>query len=136
MEHKKKLIHITKMPIRWGDMDAYGHVNNTVYFRYMEQARVEWIEAMAVPVRPGGAGPVIINASCTFLIPMNYPGTVEVRTFAGAIGRSSCQTYVEMRIECDDRIYAEGAAKVVWMDTQTGKSVPLPDHVRAVLEAE
>jgi acyl-CoA thioesterase FadM len=44
MEHKKKLIHVTKMPIRWGDMDAYGHVNNTVYFRYMEQARVEWLE--------------------------------------------------------------------------------------------
>ena len=43
MEHKKKLIHVTTMPIRWGDMDAYGHVNNTIYFRYMEQARVEWV---------------------------------------------------------------------------------------------
>lgn len=135
MEHKKKLIHVTTMPIRWGDMDAYGHVNNTVYFRYMEQARVEWIEEMQVPVRLGGDGPVIINASCTFLIPMNYPGTVEVRTYVGAIGRSSCETLVEMRIVGDERIFVEGAAKVVWMNTQTGKSVPLPDHVRAVLEA-
>lgn len=135
MEHKKKLIHVTTMPIRWGDMDAYGHVNNTVYFRYMEQARVEWIEDMKVQVRPGGDGPVIINASCTFLIPMSYPGTVEVRTYVGAIGRSSCETIVEMRIVGDERIFAEGAAKVVWMNTQTGKSVPLPDHVRAVLEA-
>ena len=136
MEHKKKLIHVCQMPIRWGDMDAYGHVNNTVYFRYMEQARVEWIEAMNILVRPGGAGPVIINASCTFLIPMTYPGNVEVRTFTGPPGRSSVQTYVEMTIEGDERLYAEGAAKVVWMDTQTGKSVPLPDHVRAMLEAE
>ncbi|MGE5471775.1 MAG: acyl-CoA thioesterase [Bacteroidota bacterium] len=136
MEHPKKLIHVTRMPIRWGDMDAYGHVNNTVYFRYMEQARVEWIEELKVPVRPGGEGPVIINASCTFLIPMTYPGVVEVRTFTGAPGRSSVQTHVEMRLEGDDRIYAEAAAKVVWMDTRTGKSVPLPDHVRAVLEAE
>lgn len=136
MEHRRKLIHVTTMPIRWGDMDAYGHVNNTVYFRYMEQARVEWIEAMQVVVRPGGCGPVIINASCTFQIPMNYPGTVEVRTYVGAVGRSSCQTYVEMRVLGDERVYAEGAAKVVWMDTQTGKSVPLPDHVRAELEAE
>ena len=135
MEAQRKLIHVCTMPIRWGDMDAYGHVNNTVYFRYMEQARVEWIEGMKVPVRPGGEGPVIINASCTFLIPLNYPGTVEVRTFSGLPGRSSVQTYVEMRLEGDDRIYAEGAAKVVWMDTQTGKSVPLPDHVRALLEA-
>ena len=136
MEHQKKLIHVTQMPIRWGDMDAYGHVNNTVYFRYMEQARVEWIESLEVPVRPGGEGPVIINASCTFLIPMTYPGTVEVRTFVGVPGRSSVMTYVEMRLEGDERIYAEGAAKVVWMDTRTGKSVSLPDHVRATLEAE
>ncbi|MGA9394021.1 MAG: thioesterase family protein [Azonexus sp.] len=136
MEHHRKLIHIATMPIRWGDMDAYGHVNNTVYFRFMEQARVEWIEAMKIPVRIGGSGPVIINASCTFLIPMNYPGTVEVRTYAGHPGRSSVMTHVEMRILGDDRVYAEGAAKIVWMDTQTGKSVPLPDDVRAVVEGE
>jgi acyl-CoA thioester hydrolase len=136
MEHRRKLVHVTRIPIRWGDMDAYGHVNNTVYFRFMEQARIEWSEGMNVPVRPGGAGPVIVNASCTFLMPMNYPGTVEVRTYVGHPGRSSVPTHVEMRIVGDERIYAEGAAKVVWMDTQTGKSVPLPDHVRAVIEAE
>jgi len=134
MEHRKKLIHVTKMPIRWGDMDAYGHVNNTVYFRYMEQARVEWIEDMGVLVRPGGTGPVIINASCTFLKPMNYPGMVEVRTYVGHPGRSSVQSHVEMLI--DGELYAEGAAKIVWMDTQTGKSAAIPDNVRAVLEAE
>nr|MBL8412801.1 acyl-CoA thioesterase [Dechloromonas sp.] len=134
MEHRKKLIYVTKMPIRWGDMDAYGHVNNTVYFRYMEQARVEWIEEMGVPVRPGGTGPVIINASCTFLKPMNYPGMVEVRTYVGHPGRSSVQSHVEMLI--DGELYAEGAAKIVWMDTQTGKSAAIPDNVRAVLEAE
>jgi acyl-CoA thioester hydrolase len=39
------------MPVRWGDMDAYGHVNNTVYFRYMEQVRVEWLEQMGSVVR-------------------------------------------------------------------------------------
>jgi acyl-CoA thioester hydrolase len=134
MQHRKKLLHVTHIPIRWGDMDAYGHVNNTVYFRFMEQARVEWVEAMNFPVRPGGSGAVIINAACTFLIPMNYPGTVEVRTYGGPPGRSSVQTHVDMLI--DGTLYAEGSAKVVWMDTQTGKSVPLPDALRALLEAE
>lgn len=134
---QRKLQHTSRIVVRWGDMDFYGHVNNTVYFRFFEQARVEWIENEGFIVSPQSeSGAVIINASCTFLIPMNYPGTVEVRTYVGAIGRSSCQTYVEMRIEGDDRIYAEGAAKVVWMNTQNGKSVPLPDHVRALLEAE
>ena len=134
MEQKRKLVHVTSMPIRWGDMDAYGHVNNTVYFRYMEQARVEWIEALGVEVRPGGDGPVIINAACTFLKPMNYPGTVEVRTYVDKPGRSSVQSHVDMLI--DGELYAEGAAKIVWMNTQSGKSVPIPDAVRAVLEAE
>jgi len=136
MEAKKKLLHVTRIPIRWGDMDAYGHVNNTVYFRYMEQARVEWLDGMKIAVRPGGDGPVIINASCTFLVPLTYPGTVEVKTFVGTPGRSSFPTYVEMRIVGEDTIYAEGAAKVVWMDTRTGKSVPLPEVVRAVLEGD
>lgn len=133
MDATRKLVHTTHIPIRWGDMDAYGHVNNTVYFRYMEQARVEWIEALNVVVRPGGEGPVIINASCTFLVPMTYPGTVEVRTYVGEPGRSSIPTYVEMSLVGEDRLYAEGAAKVVWMDTQSGKSVPVPEHVRATL---
>ena len=134
MAEIRKLIHTTTMPIRWGDMDAYGHVNNTVYFRYMEQARVEWIEALDVVVRPGGEGPVIINASCTFFAPLNYPGVVEVKTFAGKLGRSSVETFVEMRILGDETLYAEGAAKVVWMDTQTGKSVAIPQHVRDAIE--
>ncbi len=134
MEHPRKLIHTTRIPIRWGDMDAYGHVNNTVYFRFMEQARVEWLEGLEATVRPGGEGPVIINASCTFLIPMTYPGTVEVKTFVSPPGRSSVMTHVEMRIVGDDRLFAEGAAKVVWMDTRSGKSAPLPVGIRAALE--
>ena len=109
MEQRKKLIHVTAMPIRWGDMDAYGHVNSTVYFRYMEQARVEWIEAMRFPVRPGGEGPVIVNASCTFLVPMTYPGTVDVRTYVGHPGRSSFQTYVEMSVA--GTLCAEGSGQ-------------------------
>ena len=136
MEHRKKLVHVTHIPIRWGDMDAYGHVNNTVYFRYMEQARVEWLESISAPVRPSGEAPVIVNASCTFLIQMNYPGTVEVRTYASHPGRSSFMTHFEMRIVGDERIYAEGAAKLVGIDTRTGKSLHLPDHVRAGVEGE
>lgn len=134
MDHPRKLIHSTHIPIRWGDMDAYGHVNNTVYFRYMEQARVEWLETLGAAVRPGSEGPVIINASCTFLVPMTYPGTVVVDTFVNPPGRSSVQTHVEMRLVGDERLFAEGAAKVVWMDTRTGKSSPLPAEIRAALE--
>ena len=128
----RQAIYTTQIPIRWGDMDAYGHVNNTVYFRYAEQARCEWLEKMGFKVAPEGIAPVIINASCTFLRPMNYPGTVDIRMFAGAPGRSSLETYYEMRVNDDDTLYCEGSAKVVWMDAATGKSAPIPVEVRAL----
>lgn len=133
MEDNRKLLLTTRIPVRWGDMDFYGHVNNTVYFRYFEQARVEWIEQMDFRVDPGqGEGPVVINASCTFLIPVNYPATVIVKVFAGEPGRSSVMTWYELYVEGDERLFAEGVAKVVWMNMGTGKSVPLPDRLRAL----
>ena len=137
MEKHHKLIHTTTIPIRWGDMDAYGHVNNTLYFRFMEQARCEWLEEQGYKVAPEGEAPVIINAACTFMVPMTYPGTVEVKTFAGHLGRSSLETTYEMRIVENvgsETVFALGSAKIVWMDTATGKSVPIPDELRALVE--
>src|SRR5262249_59954904 len=73
-------VHSTTIPIRWGDMDAQGHVNNTVYFRYMEQARIEWLDQVREQLGPiPGLGIVIVNASCTFIEPLAYPRKVEVR---------------------------------------------------------
>lgn len=132
MDSPRVLLLTTRIPIRWGDMDALGHVNNTVYFRYMEQARVEWLERLGYAVSMEGAeSVVIVNASCTFLLPLTYPGTLEVALYGGAPGRSSLPTYYEMRKVEDGLLYAEGAAKVVWLNTATGKSAPLPDDLRA-----
>lgn len=135
MKEHGKFIYTARIPVRWGDMDAYGHVNNTVYFRFLEQARCEWLEKVGVRVRPDEAvGPVIINASCTFLIPVNYPSTVVVKMYVGEPGRSSVMTWYELFVEGDERLYAEGAAKTVWMDMRTGKSAPIPDFIRALFE--
>jgi acyl-CoA thioester hydrolase len=128
-------VHTEVIPIRWGDMDVMGHVNNTVFFRYMEQARISWFEALGHRSLPGGDGPVVINASCTFLKQLEYPGTVEVRLYAGKPGRSSFETWYEMLPSYEpDTVYAEAQAKVVWVDFAAGKSMPLPDRFRAVVE--
>lgn len=133
MQSHNKRVYTTLIPIRWGDMDAYGHVNNTIYFRFMEQIRVEYLEQLGFKVRPEGSAPVIINASCTFLIPLNYPGTVEIRMAIGQAGRSSIPTHYEIRRQGDDTLYATGDSKIVWMDVASGKSVPIPDELRARL---
>ncbi len=135
MEHPHKLVHTTLIPIRWGDMDAMGHVNNTIYFRYAEQARIDWLASLGfLSDRSEQGSPVIVNASCSFLIPFTYPGTVELRMYLGKPGRSSVPSYFEMRLAGGEALYAEGAAKIVWTDAATGKSIPLPDAMRALAE--
>lgn len=133
---EKKLTHTARIPIRWGDLDAFGHVNNTIFFRYMEQARVEWLESCGMPMDGGGQGPVIVNAHCTFLRQLKYPGEIEVRTFAGQPGRSSFETYMEMRrTDQPELLVAEGGAKIVWVDYAMEKSVPLPQALRELIAA-
>jgi acyl-CoA thioester hydrolase len=135
MSIKRRHVHTEVIPIRWGDMDAMGHVNNTIYFRYMEQTRISWFDSLGTPPAPQGTGPIIINASCTFMKELVYPGNVELRMYAGKAGRSSFETWLEMRPSYDpETVYAEGAAKVVWVDFAKGKSVPLPDRIRSLIE--
>jgi len=136
-KHRGRPVHTEVIPIRWGDMDAMGHVNNTIYFRYMEQARISWFDRIGARPQPNGEGPVIINASCTFIRQLVYPGTVEVRMYAGGAGRSSFETWMEMRPSyAPDVVYAEGAAKVVWVDFPREKSTALPDWLRRIVEGE
>jgi acyl-CoA thioester hydrolase len=134
MTQGSKLVHSVSVPIRWGDMDAQGHVNNTLYFRYMEQARVEWLDTVRKQIGyddKDGLGSVIVNASCTFLLPLSYPGTVEVRMFVGPPGRSSFDTHYELWM--NDRKYAEGSSRIVWVDPQTLRSTPLPEKLLAIV---
>jgi acyl-CoA thioester hydrolase len=135
----RKQVHVMRMPIRWGDMDMMGHVNNTVYFRYIETARIAWLEAAGAAPDPTTEGPVIVNAHCSFIKQLKYPGDIEVTTYVGPPGRSSFEVTHEIRLVAPDgepgAIHAEGGAKVVWVNFPAEKSVPLPDEVRALLPA-
>ena len=117
----RKHVHTAVIPIRWGDVDAMGHVNNTIYFRYMEQARISWFDAIQVRPGPRGTGPLIVDASDTFVKALVYPGDVELRMYAGKPGRSSFETWLEMRPSYDPAtVYAAGVAKVVGSSSREG----------------
>jgi acyl-CoA thioester hydrolase len=136
VKSERALAHTAHIPVRWGDMDAMGHVNNTVYFRYMEQARIDWLTAASANLGSEyrGQGPVIVSAACTFKEPVTYPGDVEVRLYFGRVGRSSVESFYD--ILKDGRVHAEGEAKIVWLDLRSGKPVPLPDPLRDTFKAE
>jgi acyl-CoA thioester hydrolase len=135
MSEQRKQVHVERIAIRWGDMDAMGHVNNTVYFRYMEQARIGWFDAL-VPQRQAwkSTGIVIVNASCNFRRPISYPGTVEVRLFSGPPGASSVATYYELRVNDEETPSADGAAMVVFIDMEKQKPIRIPEGIRGLLK--
>jgi len=130
----KKLTLEMVIPIRWGDMDAMGHVNNTIYFRYMEIVRIEWLHKVGGAPDPGGEGPVIVNAFCNFIKQLEYPGDVLAKHYVANPGRSSLDTFITLeRTDAPGVIYASGGAKTVWVNFPQQKSVPLPDSVRRLV---
>lgn len=116
-------------------MDALGHVNNTVYFRFMEETRLQWLFAQGREhAYTGGSGPVIANAICNFLRPIVYPADLEVRMYLGVPGTTSVTSYYD--IMADGVTHADGEARIVWVDFATGRPTPLPEPVAAPLRAQ
>lgn len=129
----KKQVFSMTLPIRWGDMDAMGHVNNTVYFRYLEIVRIEWMRAIGCEPDPRGEGPVIVNAFCNFHKQLEYPGEVRATLFVSDPGRSSFESWCTLSRSDDlDTLYASGGATTVWINFPLQKSTPLPDRMRAL----
>ncbi len=130
----KKHVFSTTVSIRWGDMDALGHVNNAVYFRYMETARIEWLRAIACELDPQGEGPVIVNAFCNFYRQLEYPGEVLAELYVSDPGRSSFETWCTLsRRDAPETVCAAGGATTVWVNFRQQKSMPMPQYLRAVL---
>ena len=132
---QKKLIHELSVPLRWGDMDSMGHINNTLYFRYMEICRLDWLFQVGAGAARTGEGPVIINAFCNFLSQLEFPGELRVTMFVARPGRSSFESYHTLeRSDGPGVVVAEGGARVVWTDFAARKSAAMPDWFRRHLE--
>jgi acyl-CoA thioester hydrolase len=132
---QKKLSYEMVMPIRWGDMDAMGHVNNTLYFRYLEIIRIEWLHKAGGPPDLNGEGFVIVNAFCNFIRQLEYPGDILARHYVANAGRSSFDTFVTLeRTDQPGLLYATGGATTVWLNIPQQKSVPLPPWLRAIVD--
>ncbi len=132
MSEPGKLLHSCTLPLRWGDMDAYGHINNVQYIRYLEEARVQLLLKLGAGLEGAAQAPVIINVGYTFLRPLVYPDNLSIDCFVADPGRSSFMIHYHVYADSAPQQRAgEGYSKVVWMDNESGRSVPLPDFVRA-----
>ena len=131
---RKKLVFERVVPIRWGDMDAMGHLNNASYFRFLETCRIDWMYAIGCVPDKNGEGPVIVNAFCNFYQQLEYPGDVRVRMYASDPGRTTFETWALMeRTDRPDVVYAAGGATTIWVDSPAQKAKALPDWLRVIV---
>lgn len=131
---KLKLVYTLDLPVRWRDLDDLGHVNNSVYFTYFEQARIEWWLSEKLTLKNKEQGPVIITANCTFIKPVFHPSQLQIKVHAGLPGKSSYLIYYEIFIKGQSlELAAHGNTKIVWVDYQQGKALPLPDEIRKLI---
>ena len=123
------------IPVRWGDMDALGHVNNIMYFRYFEQVRLSWYESVGYDtLKPVGTGMLIVDNHAEYLKPLVYPAVATITMSGHSPGRSSFVS--EYWLTSNNTLFTRGRSKIVWVDYAKGKSVSLPDAIRALVESE
>lgn len=124
------------LPVQWGEQDAFGHVNNTVYFRWCESARLSYLEKVGLRAEApsGTVGPILAHIGCNFRLPVKYPDAVAVGSRVTRLGRSSFE--MEHRIVSERLgLVAEATSTLVVYDYSLAKSVAIPEELRTAIEA-
>lgn len=124
------------LPVQWGDQDAFGHVNNTVYLRWFESARIAYGLRVNLTETSAGerVGPILAAISCNYRRQLMFPDAVHIGARITRIGRSSLTMEHRVISEQLHAVAAEGDSTLVTFDYAAQKSVPLPDTIRAAIE--
>lgn len=121
--------------VRWGDMDAMGHVNNTVYLIYLESARIDFLRKLGVAGKQGGRshGPTLVSVTCDFKKQVVYPAVVDVGVRVENIGRRSVRLKYGLFIHGTDEIVAVASTVNAWIDYAVERAIELPEELRSAL---
>ena len=122
-----------QLPLTWGQMDAYSHVNNTYYFRWFEDVRMACFEAIGIGehMKARKVGPILARTQCRFMAPLTYPDTVHVGTKIEAIGEDRFTMLYRVVSEVGNLVAAEGDGRIVMYDYAANQKAPIPPAVLA-----
>ena len=123
---------VIDIPVAWGEMDALQHVNNIVYFRYFESARIAYFEKLRFRefMNQTGVGPILASIQCKFKIPLTYPDTVSVGTRIPSIEQDRFVMEYRAVSHKSQAIAAEGEGVVVSYNYRESKKTPLPEEMK------
>jgi acyl-CoA thioester hydrolase len=123
--------------VAWGEMDAYGHVNNTVYLRYFENARLEYFRRLGwgAGQRPNGIGPILHSTQCRFRRPLEWPDAIAIGARVTKIEADRFMIEHAVVSEKLAAIAAEGWGLIVTYDYAAGAKAAIPDELRRKIEA-
>jgi acyl-CoA thioester hydrolase len=127
---------VIHLPVQWGDMDSYQHVNNVVYFRWFESARIAYLEQIGLKemYHGEGIGPILAAISCNYRRQLSYPDTVAVGAKISRIGRTSFEMEHVLVSDSQQAAIADGKSTIVTFDYRQQRPVPVPDDIRARIE--
>jgi acyl-CoA thioester hydrolase len=125
-----------ELPVQWGDMDAFGHVNNVAYLRWFESARIAYFERAGILTGMPDLGPILARQEIDYRLPLRYPDRLLVSATVSKLGGTSLTMSLRLRSQKHERaIAAEGVAVIVHFDYRAGRKVALPEDLRQRIEA-
>ena len=128
---------LVKLPVQWGDQDAFGHVNNTVFLRWFESARIAFLSHIGLShlMETQGIGAILAAVQCNYRRQVHYPDTVHVGARLGRIGRTSVILHHEVYSETIGGVVTDGESTVVVFDYREQRPLRIPAEVQARLES-
>jgi acyl-CoA thioester hydrolase len=123
---------VVEIPVAWGEMDAFQHVNNVAYFRYFESARIVYSEKLGLHEHKErtGIGPILGSTSCKYRLPLTYPDTISVGAKIISMEEDRFTMKYVVVSHRHQKIAAEGEGVVVMYNYHEGKKTAIPDAIR------
>ena len=130
--------HLIQRQVRWGEMDALGHVNNTVYFRWAEDGRIAHFESLGLLNTPGqsSVGPILASIDTRFRVPLAYPDEVLIGSRLSDLQADRFVVHHQVFSQHHQRIAAEGQGLIVCFDYLKQRKAQVPTPVREAIEAQ
>ena len=127
---------VLSLPVLWADMDLFGHVNNTIYLKWFESARVAYWDGslMRDYMVPRDLGPILVSIHCDYKKQIHYPDQIEVSARAAHIGKTSITIEHEVFSQHHGCVAASGQSVIVMFDYKQQQKYVISDELRAIIE--